>query len=124
MVGTENLISVKERKFKKGLQRRLELISLIQGVKLAGFDWRAIDITFTRNLPANDVEIANVVNTLSNVVSTETLLAQVPFVEDVQAEMEKLDKEREKNPFYDIRLGLTGEDEDGTQAQEQTEGKL
>ena len=124
MVGTENLISTKERKFKKGLQQRLELIAAINALKTSGFDWRAIDITFTRNLPANDAEIANVVNTLSNIVSTETLLAQVPFVEDVQAEMEKLDKEKEKNPFYDIRLGLTGEDEDGTQAREQTEGEL
>lgn len=119
LVGTENLISVKERKFKKGLQRRLELISLIQGVKLAGFDWRAIDITFTRNLPSNDTEIAEVVNKLSNVVSKETLLAQIPFVEDVQAELDRLDKEQEKNPFYDLRLGLTGEDEDGTQSRTQ-----
>lgn len=119
LVGTENLISVKERKFKKGLQRRLELISLIQGVKLAGFDWRAIDITFTRNLPSNDTEIAEVVNKLSNVVSKETLLAQIPFVEDVQAELDRLDKEQEKNPFYDLRLGLAGEDEDGTQSRTQ-----
>lgn len=116
LVGTENLISVKERKFKKGLQRRLELISLIQGVKLAGFDWRAIDITFTRNLPSNDTEIAEIVNKLSNVVSKETLLAQIPFIEDVQAELDRLDKEQEKNPFYDLRLGLMGE-EDGTQSQ-------
>lgn len=112
LVGTENLISVKERKFKKGLQRRLELISLIQGVKLAGFDWRAIDITFTRNLPSNDTEIAEIVNKLSNVVSKETLLAQIPFVEDVQTELDRLDKEQEKNPFYDLRLGLMGEEED------------
>lgn len=112
LVGTENLISVKERKFKKGLQRRLELISLIQGVKLAGFDWRAIDITFTRNLPSNDIEIAEIVNKLSNIVSKETLLAQIPFVEDVQTELDRLDKEQEKNPFYDLRLGLMGEEED------------
>ena len=124
MIGTENLIATKERKFKKGLQQRLELIAAINALKTSGFDWRAIDIIFTRNLPSNDVEVANMINTLSNIVSTETLLAQVPFVEDVQAEMEKLDKEREKNPFYDIRLGLTGESEDGTQAYNQTEGEL
>lgn len=116
MVGTENLIAVKERKFKKGIQRRLELISIVQGKKLSQFDWRAIDIVFTRNLPTNDTEIASMVNTLSNIVSTETLLAQIPFVEDVQAELERLDKEKEKNPFYDVRLGLLGEGEesDGT----------
>ena len=124
MIGTENLIATKERKFKKGLQQRLELIAAINALKTSGFDWRAIDIIFTRNLPSNDVEIANMINTLSNIVSTETLLAQVPFVEDVQAEIDRLDKEKEKNPFYDLRLGLTGEGLDGTQAREQTEGEL
>ena len=112
LVGTENLIAVKERKFKKGLQRRIELISMVQEIKSSGFDWRAIDIVFTRNLPSNDAEIASIVNTLSNVVSTETLLAQIPFIDDVTAEMERIEKEKEANPFYDIKLGLTGEDED------------
>ena len=126
MVGTENLIAVKERKFKKGLQRRLELISIVQGIKLSDFDWRAIDIIFTRNLPTNDTEIASMVNTLSNIVSTETLLAQIPFVEDIQAEMERLEKEKEKNPFYDVRLGFPGEGEESdgtTQSREEAESK-
>ena len=112
MVGTENLVSVKERKFKKGLQKRLELISILQDKKYSTFDWRAIDIIFTRNLPTNDTEIANMVNTLSNIVSTETLLAQLPFVENVQDEMERIDKQKEKNPFYDIRLGYNNEEEE------------
>lgn len=112
LVGTENLIAVKERKFKKGIQRRIELIAAVQAIKSSAFDWRAIDIVFTRNLPANDTEIASIVNTLSNVVSTETLLAQIPFIDDVPAEMKRIEKEKEANPFYDIKLGLTGEDED------------
>lgn len=112
MVGTENLVSVKERKFKKGLQRRLELISILQGIKLSAFDWRAIDIIFTRNLPTNDVEIANMVNTLSNIVSTETLLAQLPFIENVQDEMKRLETDKKANPFYDIRLGYKNEEDE------------
>jgi SPP1 family phage portal protein len=126
MVGTENLIAVKERKFKRGLQRRLELLSVVQGLKLSAFDWRAIEIVFTRNLPSNDIEIAQMVNTLSNIVSTETLLAQIPFVDDVQAEMDRLEKERENNPFYNVNLGLTGEEDEtnGTQAQDQEEEEL
>lgn len=126
MVGTENLIAVKERKFKRGLQRRLELISIVQNIKLNQFDWRAVDIIFTRNLPTNDTEIASMVNTLSNIVSTETLLAQIPFVEDIQAEMERLEKEKENNPFYDMRLGLPGEGEEkdgSTQSREEAESK-
>jgi hypothetical protein len=49
----------------------------------SGFDWRAIEIIFTRNIPSNDTDIANMVNTLSDVVSKETLLAQIPFVDNV-----------------------------------------
>ena len=104
MVGTENVIAVKERKFKKGLQRRIELIAAINTLKGNGFDWRAIDIIFTRNLPANDTEIVSMVNTLSGIVSDETLLAQIPFVEDVNAELERIKTEQEEkketSPFF------------------------
>ena len=97
LLGTENLISGKERKFKRGLQQRLELISRIQGLMGADFDWRAIDISFRRNIPANLSEIAQMVNQLDGIVSNETLLAQVPFVDDVSAEQAKLEEEQEKN---------------------------
>ena len=117
----ENVVSIKERKFKKGLQRRIELIYVILALKGSAFDWRAIDIVFTRNLPTNETEIANVVNTLSNIVSKETLLAQIPFVENVDDEMERLKQQREENPFYDVRLGLNGEDEDGRSQEDKTE---
>lgn len=108
LLGTENLVSIKERKFKRGLQQRLELMSMINSVLREGFDWRAIDITFTRNIPSNDTDIANMVNTLKDIVSEETLLAQIPFVDDVQAELEKLKQEREENkelnPFFQSNL--------------------
>lgn len=97
LLGTENLISGKERKFKRGLQQRLELISRIQGLMGADFDWRAIDISFRRNIPANLSEIAQMVNQLEGIVSNETLLAQVPFVDDVATEQAKLEEEQEKN---------------------------
>ena len=67
-------------------------MSMISSVLREGFDWRAIDIVFTRNLPSNDVDIANMVNSLRDIVSDETLLAQIPFVDDVQAEIERVDK--------------------------------
>lgn len=108
LLGTENLVSIKERKFKKGLQQRLELISMINSVLREGFDWRAIDIIFTRNIPSNDVDIANMVNSLHDVVSEKTLLAQIPFVENVQDELKRLKQEREENkelnPFFSTGL--------------------
>ena len=113
LLGTENLISIKERKFKRGLQQRFELMSMINSVLREGFDWRAIDIIFTRNIPSNDIDIANMVNTLKDIVSEETLLAQIPFVDDVQAELERVKAEREENkelnPFFSVDLGYQTE---------------
>ena len=113
LLGTENLVSIKERKFKRGLQQRFELMSMINNVLSEGFDWRAIDINFTRNIPSNDTDIADMVNTLKDIVSEETLLAQIPFVEDVQAELERVKTEREENkelnPFFSVDLGYQTE---------------
>jgi SPP1 family phage portal protein len=113
LLGTENLVAIKERKFKRGIQQRLELMSAINSILREGFDWRAIDIVFTRNIPSNDVDIANMVNNLKDLVSEETLLAQIPFVENVQDELERLKKEREEskefNPFFSVGLDYNTE---------------
>ena len=114
----EDVVAIKERKFKKGLQRRIELIFAMLAVKSTAYDWRAIDITFKRNLPANESEIATMVSKLNKIVSKKTLVAQIPFVEDPDEELKRLEKENEADPFYDIRLGLNGEDEDGEEEEE------
>ena len=98
----ENCVAIKERKFKKALQRRIELIFNILSLKGNAFDWREIEIIFTRNLPTNDSEIAQMVSTLDGIVSDETLLAQIPFVTDVQSEIERLGEQKQANidAFY------------------------
>jgi len=93
--GMEQIAAIKERKFKKGLQRRLMLIANVLGVKGRAFDWRSININFTRNMPQNLVEIVQMVGGLKGIVSDETLLSILPFVEDVQAELDKIEAERD-----------------------------
>ena len=68
------------------------------------YDWRSIEINYTRNLPTNVNEMADVVQKLSGTVSTPTLLAQLPFITDVEAEMERLQEDRERNPFYNLEI--------------------
>ena len=121
LLGTENKVAIKERKFKRGLQQRLELIANINGVIASGFDWRSIEIIFTRNIPSNDADIANMVNMLSDIVSKETLLAQIPFVEDVQAALDRLDKEKEDNPFYQSALNYQTAAMENSEEQDQPE---
>ena len=90
LMGMENVAATKERKFKRGLQRRIELLSNILSLTSTSFDWRSIDITFRRNIPANITEIADVISRLRGLLSDETLISQIPFVENTQAEMKKI----------------------------------
>ena len=97
LVGFENNASAIEGQMKKALQKRIELICEILHLTGADEDWRDIDIIFTRNLPVNVLEISQIINQLRGIVSDETLLAQIPFVNDVAAEYEKVKAQKEEN---------------------------
>jgi hypothetical protein len=56
-----------------------------------------IVITFSKNLPTDNSSMLQMVQALKDVVSTKTLLKQIPFVEDVEAEIEELDDQAKKN---------------------------
>ena len=93
--GLEQIASMKERKFKRALQRRLELITNILNKEGNNWDWRDIDITFSRNMPQNLVEIVDAVSKLKGIVSDLTLLAQLPFVTDPQEELDRITEQNE-----------------------------
>jgi len=93
--GMEQVASMKERKFKRALQRRIELITNILNTAGKNWDWRDIDITFSRNMPQNVPEIAEMVGKLKGIVSDLTLLGQLPFVEDPQEELERIEEQNE-----------------------------
>lgn len=95
--GLEQICAIKERKFKRGLQRRLELITNILNIQGAHFDYRDIDIQFRRNKPQNLLEIAQIITMLANDLSRETRLQMLPVVDDVQGELEKLEKEKQED---------------------------
>ena len=69
--GLEQICAIKERKFKRGLQRRIELITHILNIKGGQFDYRDIDIQFRRNKPQNVLEIAQIITMLSGELSRE-----------------------------------------------------
>ena len=93
--GMDQIVSVKERKFKKGLQRRIKLITNILNMQGNNWDWRKIEITFSRNMPQNLVELAQMVGGLKGIVSDETLIALLPFVTDPVMELERLAEQKE-----------------------------
>ena len=94
LIGLEQIRGKKERQFKKALQRRIELISNILRLQnKANIDFRDITMTFTANIPANVVEQVQIVNQLDGLISRDTLLGLLPFVEEPSQEIEKLKKD-------------------------------
>ena len=108
MMTFESRVAQTERYFKKGLQRRFMLICNLLNVS-ARYDYRDIVPVFKRNIPADITEITTEVTQLDGIVSRHTLLAQIPFVEDVDAEMEQLAKEQEERMQYNV--GMFGQDD-------------
>lgn len=101
--------------FKKALQRRIELLSetLMESEAL----WRDVDITFTRNLPINTSDIAQEINQLRGLVSDRTLLAQLPFIDDVDEELEEIHRQKLENLEVYTFGTATEEVEDGEEAE-------
>jgi len=107
----EQKTSVKERFFKKGTQKKIELITAYFNTLGASYDYRDIGITFSRALPTSETETAQVVSQLQGLVSSETLLGLLPFVEDAKAELERKNAESS----LDMNIDFTGSDELGQQ---------
>ena len=55
--------------------------------------WIGIDYKFTFNLPANTLEEVQMASQLEGVVSNETKLSVLSFVDDVKSEIEKMKQE-------------------------------
>ena len=83
--------------------------------------FRDIDIKFTRNIPADEQSIVNIVNGLKGTVSDETLLGQVPFVTDVQKELERVNEQKQLNMEL-YGGGLFNSSESSTEEEEDTDG--
>lgn len=101
LLGMENICSNIEANMKQALQKRLELICAIQKLTAVEFVWRDVNIVFTRNIPVNEVEVAQMVNQLRGIVSDRTLLSLLSFVPDVDKEVEYL-QEQNSNLLYEF----------------------
>lgn len=102
----ENNRAAKERMFKKGLQRRVELICNLLNVQGNNFDWRDVSMRFTSNLPVNEAELIEIVIKLhgTGLVSKSTLRNLIPFVQDETTEQEQIDKENEEYTDLDTLM--------------------
>ena len=108
LMGLENLIGVKEAKFKKGLMRRIELLCAYAKMKNnSDYSYLAIEPVFTRNTPNNELELSQIMQNLTGILSEETIIGMSPRVSDIQAEIER--KEKEANKLYEDDYSELGE---------------
>lgn len=97
LLGMENITKIKTRYYRKGLRKRIRIFCNYLALHGKSVDPAGITMTFTRALPKNLLEISQIVANLWGKVSRNTLLSQVPFVDDVDEELKALDEETEEN---------------------------
>ena len=95
LTGMETRAGKIEAVIKKALQRRVEIICGIASLKLGEEVFRDINIDFKRNIPTDITATIALVNSLRGLVSDATLIAQLPFVPDVNAELEALEAQKQ-----------------------------
>ena len=114
LTGMETRAGKIEAEMKKALQRRVEIICGIASLKLGEKVFRDIDIEFKRNIPNDITSTINLINSLKGTVSDATLLSQLDFVDDVNAEIEAVNKQKQHN----MELYSFGSSESSTQEEE------
>lgn len=116
LLGFENTAGAITANMTKALQKRLELICEILNLTSGEQMWRDVEITFTRNLPVDLAETANLVNTLKGTVSDRTLLSLLPFVSDIDKELEMVEESKLRNmELYSFSSNSTSDETEETE---------
>ena len=116
LCGMENKAGAIEAIMKKALQRRVEIICGVAALKYGEEVFRDIHIVFKRNIPEDLTAVINTVNSLQGMVSNQTLLAQLPFVDDVNAELEALQEQKQESMSL-YGFGAFGSEEESTEGE-------
>lgn len=111
LTGMETRAAKIEAEMKKALQRRIEIITGIASLKLGEEVFRDIQIEFKRNIPEDQTAVIAMINSLKGSVSDATLLSQLDFIQDVNAELEAVEAQKKAN-LETFGFGLVNDTED------------
>jgi len=102
LMALENKCIKSQRKFVRALNNQFQLIFDYWNTK--GFNFRIEDLSykFTRNLPLDLTYYATILRDLTGLLSKNTLLSLMPFIEDVDAEIEKMEAEEALYPDFEV----------------------
>lgn len=114
LTGMETLAGKIEGAMKKALQRRVEIIAGIAALKIGEEVYRDIQIDFKRNIPEDVATIINMINSLKGTVSDATLLGQLDFIQDVNAELEAVKEQKAENAslYSPLSFGVSDSEEE------------
>ena len=96
LMALENKSIVAERKFKSALMYQFKVLFTAwkhREFHLNNESYLDMFFTFTRNIPVNRLEEAQILTMLQGVVSEETRLSQSTLIDDVDFEQERLEEE-------------------------------
>lgn len=89
-----------EAEFKLAFEQLLYFINIYLGENGEAITDKEVDIIFNRDMEINETEVIENCNNSKGVVSDETILANHPWVKDVEDEMKKLkEQDKENEPF-------------------------
>ena len=113
MFGLEQIAQSKENFMRRGLKKRLRLITRILNIKGASYDSNDITMVFNRNMPVNLAEVVATMISLRGIISDSTLLSNLPMIDDPAYEMELREKEEGVSiDDYGVENDTNGVDED------------
>ncbi len=90
---TSNRGKSKQRKFESGMKRRYKLLFGHPASRVPADAWVQLHFQFTPNIPKNQLEEAEIAGKMEGITSHETQLKVLSVVDDVQGELDKIEKE-------------------------------
>ena len=100
----DNLARMKDRKLQSAFNRLYQIVFSVPLTAVYEDAWTGLTYTFTRNVPRNILEEAQIVGQLSGQVSEETKLSVLSIIDDPQKEIERMEKEEEAMGDLEVRL--------------------
>lgn len=91
--GMSNLAAKKERKFKAAMIERYKMICNYAGSPFDPDDYYNFSFIFTRNIPFDIENEASAAKDLVGILSKETIISTFSFIDDPQAELQKIEDE-------------------------------
>lgn len=84
---------INQNSYMELLKTRIRCIFTILNIQGGNLNWKDVKVTFKPCIPNDDYQISQIIQMLQGIVSDETLMAQLSFVESPEEEISKREKQ-------------------------------